>query len=198
MPLQRLEELSLKGCAALAGPGLRHLAGLPNLQRLDLQACTRLTNKGARAAAAQFVPLPPRLRMHTKPQYQTALSPWSCNHWGKCETSVLCHCAGLEHVAQMKKLTHLNLRDCRLLTNDGLRRLAPATGLKSLALSNASGVTDKGLQCLAQLTGTARCRLRVLPSRARNIALECASAKPATRAGRQCAERTQLQRTVRL
>jgi len=56
-------------------------------------------------------------------------------------------------VAQMSQLTHLNLRDCRLLTNDGLRRLAPLKGLKSLALSNASGVTDKGLQCLAELTG---------------------------------------------
>ena len=53
----------------------------------------------------------------------------------------------------MRRLTHLNLRDCRLLTNDGLRRLAPLKGLKSLALSNASGVTDRGLQCLAELTG---------------------------------------------
>jgi hypothetical protein len=56
----------------------------------------------------------------------------------------------------MRRLTHLNLRDCRLLTNDGLRRLAPLKGLKSLALSNASGVTDKGLQCLAELTGARR------------------------------------------
>ncbi len=48
-PLQRLEELSLKGCAGLQGPGLRHLVGLPNLRRLDLQACIRLTNKGARS-----------------------------------------------------------------------------------------------------------------------------------------------------
>lgn len=46
-PLQRLEELSLKGCAGLVGPGLRHLAALPALQRLSLQACIRLTNKGA-------------------------------------------------------------------------------------------------------------------------------------------------------
>ena len=56
-------------------------------------------------------------------------------------------------MAGLQALTHLNLRDCRLLTNDGLRRLAPLVGLKSLALSNASGITDKGLQCLAQLTG---------------------------------------------
>ena len=46
-PLQRLEELSLKSCAGLQGPGLRRLVGLPNLRRLDLQACIRLTNKGA-------------------------------------------------------------------------------------------------------------------------------------------------------
>ena len=46
-PLQRLEELSLKGCAGIVGGGLCHLAALPRLQRLDLQACVTLTNKGA-------------------------------------------------------------------------------------------------------------------------------------------------------
>lgn len=50
-------------------------------------------------------------------------------------------------------LTSLNLRECRLITNDGLRRLQPLVALKAFSLSNCTSVSDRGLQCLAQLTG---------------------------------------------
>ena len=58
-------------------------------------------------------------------------------------------------MAQLTSLTHLNLRDCRQLTNDGLRRLGPLTGLKSLAVSNSSFISDTGLKYLTNLTGAA-------------------------------------------
>lgn len=50
-------------------------------------------------------------------------------------------------------LTSLNLRECRLITNDGLRRLEPLVQLKAFSMSNCTSVTDKGLQSLAKLTG---------------------------------------------
>ncbi len=61
--------------------------------------------------------------------------------------------AGLEHVAMVTALTALTLRECRLVTNDGLRRLEPLTALKALSLSGCTSVSDRGLQSLAQLTG---------------------------------------------
>ncbi len=60
---------------------------------------------------------------------------------------------GLEHVAALAALTHLNLRECRLITNDGLRRLEPLTQLKTFSMSNCTSVSDRGLQSLAKLTG---------------------------------------------
>ena len=63
--------------------------------------------------------------------------------------------AGLEHVALLTALTGLTLRECRLVTNDGLRRLEPLAALKALSLSGCTSVSDRGLQSLAQLTGAA-------------------------------------------
>lgn len=56
-------------------------------------------------------------------------------------------------MAKLTALTQLNLRECRLITNDGLRRLEPLVQLKTFSMSNCTSVTDKGLQSLAKLTG---------------------------------------------
>ena len=183
-PLSALRMLSLKGCTNISGPGLSAITGLAHLRALDCTGCTRLTNKGApcpRLAVPPCLPtcIPPFLHISPQPppvvrrpcgiaETAVPLCPpftrWKqaqgagtvCMRWvGGRPSRGGGGAAGLEHVALLTALTGLTLRECRLVTNDGLRRLEPLAALKALSLSGCTSVSDRGLQSLAQLTGAA-------------------------------------------
>lgn len=175
-PLKHLRTLGLRSCVMVEGGGLRHITALSMLRSLDLTGCVRLTNKGAAMPAVD-------MRDHvciwalsgseqgTKLSAQTPAHGFIsctqslhmgflCGQWHlglyavcfDCDISARCP-AGLDHVVALTALTALNLRECRLITNDGLRRLEPLVQLKTFSMSNCTSVTDKGLQSLAKLTG---------------------------------------------
>lgn len=109
--------------------------------RMLLDNCTFLHRPGARGGADGA---------DAAESFELIPNPTSCAY-----NPNINFCTGLEHVAELTALTALNLRECRLVTNDGLRRLEPLVQLKSFSMSNCTSVTDKGLQSLAKLTGAA-------------------------------------------
>ena len=103
-----------------------HLAGLTQLQKLDLFDCLQFTDAGLVYIAGLF-----QLK---------ELSLSGCRQLTD---------AGLVHLAGLTQLKTLNLRGCRQLTDAGLVHLAGLTQLEELSLRGCRQLTDAGLAYIA-------------------------------------------------
>lgn len=88
--------------------------------------------------------------MHKVLAYLTIVcSPHSCRnicaHLTASQT-------GMQALARLPALRHLELAECDSVTDDGLHALAELPGLDSLALKSLHQVTDEGMQTLARQT----------------------------------------------
>lgn len=135
--LRRLEELTLRGCTRLEGPGLALLMHLPMLRTLDLAGCTGLTDIGLQAGLAAL----PQL------------------------TSVrLLGCLGLTDGCSTGLVALPNLQRLAVppkITDAGLAALAAAPLLERVAIRGCRGVGPEGIAALLQ----APCLQRVVVSR---------------------------------
>lgn len=127
--LGALEELSLRSCTGIQGPGLVALADLGNLKRLDLSAITK-TNDNILSFLAGCKKLEVLLAQH--------LGRDGDNH------------ALLANLPELLQLKELDLLDHPNLTDAELNYLKRVPRLERLRLC-ATGVTDAGMPALAAL-----------------------------------------------
>jgi len=121
----KLRRLDLGVVRKITGAGLAHLAKLPKLQDLVLQG------PGLDDAAAAAIAKLPLRRLSLR---RTAITD-----------------AGLEHLAGMRHLEHIDLSDSRGVTDRGVAALAECKTLRSINVRGARGVTDETLQKLSDL-----------------------------------------------
>lgn len=171
-----LRALDLQNCRALSGAGLAHLAGLAQLEELNLAQCYGLED----ADLAQLPPLPAlrRLDLMIVPELgddglaalagREALEELSLASTG-VRGPGLAHLAGLERLRRLdltgcpvtgadlarldlERLEVLRLRACERIDDAALEAIAGAEALVRLELTK-SRITDAGL---AHLAGLAR------------------------------------------
>jgi hypothetical protein len=59
--------------------------------------------------------------------------------------------AGMQYVAEMKRLKHLSLMGCRQITDDALEKIKTLTTLEYLDVRGCRSITDRGLFSLANM-----------------------------------------------
>lgn len=59
--------------------------------------------------------------------------------------------AGMQYVAEMKRLKHLSLMGCRQITDNGLEKIMSLTTLEYLDVRGCRNITDRGLLSLANM-----------------------------------------------
>ena len=122
--LDRLQELILRGCTHLEGPGLAYLAGLVSLEHVDLTGCSKLTDLGL----AQGI-----------------------NGLAHVAAITLLNCHGLTDacIAPLTGLPGLKRLAVPPRTSDtGLRVLAEASGMQRVAIRGCANVGPEGIAAL--------------------------------------------------
>lgn len=123
--LKHLQWLVIRG-SKLTDAGLKHLAGLQGIQRLNVSYDKSITGAGIK-------------------EFANLANLQSLNLAGTGVTD-----QGLKEVARLKKLQHLNVQRTAV-TDSGLKELVGLKNLSTLYVGT-NQVTDKGLVALAELT----------------------------------------------
>src|SRR5262249_33283744 len=151
--LTALEELNLDS-NQITGTGLRHLAGLERLRRLNLnfnplrpdslatlatmRGLTHLSLLDAFPADDRALELCARLtdleELHL-PENTAAVTD-----------------RGLDHLSRLKRLKNLELSGARAVTDAGLARLAELAQLRDVSLRDLRSLTPRGTDVLGKLT----------------------------------------------
>jgi hypothetical protein len=118
-----LESLNLSGCTTITSLGLRHLAQLPVLSWLNLSSCTQLNDESVAALASGS----DNLRVLRLARLQQLTD------------------AGVQHVAKLPALEHLDVSGCPLLTGKILEALAMNPTFTSLEIGGCYKVNSDAL-----------------------------------------------------
>jgi ABC-type transporter Mla MlaB component len=155
--LPNIQTLNLSACSNISDQGLANIAAMRSLKSLDLSNCDRLT--GAGLACLQ------------------ALTGMTSLNLAHCEGV---DDAGLAHLSHLPDLQSLDIRNCQQISGIGLAHLPPKC-LKSLVLSGCNRLTDADLKVLTRmpsldsLTLSLTDNLRETPINSRNIGAVVAS-----------------------
>lgn len=140
--LEELAELELVYTDATDAGLTRLLVGAgPRLERLSLEACTRVTGESLSGLDAP--------RLESLDLHSTAVT-----------ARALAHLAA----ASVPALTRLDLTGCKGVNDAGLRHVGKLGTLRELVLDHCSNVTSTGLGKLAALEGLERLYLRGSPT----------------------------------
>ena len=170
---------SLGGLAEITDAGLRHLAGLVNLEQLDLARCERITPAGIKSLRklkklrwlrvstkhfrdqdlAVFADFPRLEELHLPREGRYA--------WPAVAASGQIRGGGLRHLEALQKLRLLGLRG-QPIRAAGLRALTRLPNLQELDMAG-SGITEKGLAILEDAKQLRHLNLATLQGRGPNI-----------------------------
>ena len=131
----RLQELHLRHCIEVGHKSLRHVAaGCPDLRKLDLFKCEKVNNKVLRALA-RGCPMLEWLNLE------------------KTDTDNITDSGVKALVRGCRHLVHLNMPNCRRVSDLGLLAIAEANmapGLEYLNLAGMRDVTETGIAWLSE------------------------------------------------
>lgn len=151
-----LKRLNLSSCRRITAGGMQNLAGLRNLEELNLQDTT-IADQGL-AHLSKLVRLKSlnlegiRVGDAGVAHLKTLTALRTLNLYGAQITD-----RGLEDLKQLKNLEELNLSYCRKITDGGLEHVGAMENLTSLELTGCILLSDRGLAHLHKLK-----KLRVL------------------------------------
>ncbi len=155
--LTQLRQLDLNSCNHATHASLRHVAGLTNLQVLDLEN-TEITYEGLRQLTGLT-----QLQVLSLADTRVGNKGLAClvglTRLRELDVS-LCgvNDDGVAHLTGLTQLRSLNLNDCRL-TDEGVAALAVLTNLEQLNLGANSRVTHVGIAAFDRMKNLQRLSL---------------------------------------
>jgi len=150
-----LRELRLNGCGAITDDGIRIVARLDKLERMQLWSCPGITEKCIPAVSSlhNLEALEFYESKSVQPSDDDMVTLGKMRRF-RCLNGLCCErvtTVGYRAIASLPELEELGLRDCQAMTDGDLKLLASPGRLKSLSLSMAPRLTDRGLRELHHL-----------------------------------------------